>query len=78
MYAVNKHEEKCDKKKSIKIKVVSQKGAAPTTVFLICIKILISLWMLSSDVAGSIFTLDAVKRCCWFNFCTFEADNFGE
>ena len=57
MYAVNKHEEKCDKKKSIKIKVLSQKGAAPTTVFLKCMKILILLWMLSlqSGVARSIF-----------------------
>ena len=57
MYAVNKHEEKCDKKKSIKIKVVSQKGTAHTTVFSICMKILILLCMLSlqSDVAGSIF-----------------------
>ena len=57
MYAVNKHEEKCDKKKSIKIKVVSQKEQLILQFFSISMKILILLWMLSlqSDVAGSIF-----------------------
>ena len=46
---------------------MSQKGTAHTTVFFY-------------KHENPNITLDVVtaKRCCWFNFCTFEADNFGE